>query len=107
MKALILILALIVTGCGTRDGCEGYWSEEYQEYVQNNSHRPENVKNAMLKGEIVTGMTQYEVQLIKGKPDRIYTTIYRNYTMEQWVYGKGYVIAYFKNGILEGWQEGY
>jgi hypothetical protein len=64
---------------------------------------PKNIENAVVEHKIVLGMTEEQVKLSWGKPERINRTVTRRGEREQWIYGDTYL--YFENGVLDAWQD--
>lgn len=92
-----------------------------QEIVSRNPEWPEDVKNAVLQGTLVIGMTKEQVMASWGTPHTVKTTTTKAGVNEQWVYSQeeqscygGMVhcanyrvpvmFAYMENGKLASWQ---
>jgi hypothetical protein len=63
---------------------------------------PESVKQDVLNRKVGIGMTQEQVTLSWGKPERINQSVGPWGTHEQWIYGRTYL--YFENGVLRSYQ---
>lgn len=78
-----------------------------KEFVDRYPEWPQDVKNAILQGEIIIGMTEGQVLASWGSPESVNRTIFKNHTREQWIYSQwphfGYL--YFDNGILTAQQD--
>lgn len=100
MRHLTAILAtalLLLTGCVPT-------KEARQDYV--NAHdRPHRIEQAVLQGEVVTGMTKRDVRASWGKPDHINESYYQGVgARTQWCYGQySSQCLYFESGKLTGW----
>lgn len=57
-----------------------------------------NIEDAVLRREVVIGMTRYQAEASWGKPSQINETTTAAGIREQWVYGGAYL--YFENGVL-------
>lgn len=135
-KQLIVIWILILlnlSGCVTTETIKNFTDRELASYrqshwgegvyesemarrrkmaVNNHSEWREEIKKAVLGGEVLIGMTEEQVIACWGKPDKINTTVTSFVKHEQWIYGyrdiNGYWIPkyylYFENGILTSFQ---
>jgi hypothetical protein len=63
---------------------------------------PESIKQDVLNRKVGIGMTQEQVTLSWGKPERINQSVGPWGTHEQWIYGHTYL--YFENGVLRSYQ---
>ncbi len=69
----ICLICLICSGCTTTIGQTlkiNYNTR--QEYVKNHPDLPPELKDAILKGRVINGMTQSDVLAVWGKPTRIF-----------------------------------
>ena len=64
---------------------------------------PQDIEKAVLDGKVKIGMTDEQVSLAWGKPNKVNRTIASWGTHEQWVYGNTFL--YFENGILTALQD--
>jgi hypothetical protein len=94
MKYVGLIAFLVFFGCAggpqreTLIRAQGYpWA--YQQML--------------LEKRVQLGMSQHDVRLSWGEPQRINRSVGRWGVHDQWVYGQQYL--YFENGKLRSWQE--
>ena len=62
------------------------------------------IRNLILEGKVVMGMTAEQVRASLGEPREVNRTVHRYGTHEQWVYGNRDYL-YFENDILDGWQD--
>lgn len=62
-----------------------------------------DVCRKIVRHQVSLGMTQEQVQLSWGKPDRINrTSSLRGDGIEQWVYGRQYLYFEFATGVVQG-----
>lgn len=59
----------------------------------------------ILAGDIWLGMTADMARASMGEPKSINRTVTASGTSEQWVYESSHKYLYFKDGILDGWQD--
>jgi hypothetical protein len=64
---------------------------------------PAHIEQAVLKGHIMIGMSEEQVRMAWGRPDKINRTVTINRTSEQWMYGSSNYL-YFDNGVLTSYQ---
>lgn len=64
---------------------------------------PAHIEQAVLKGHILIGMSEEQVRMAWGRPDKINRTVTINRTTEQWIYGSS-TYLYFDNGVLTSHQ---
>ena len=100
---------------------QAQWKKEENDerrnaYIQAHPETPEKMKQYILKGSIVIGMTKEQAIASWGKPQKINKTGTRYGVREQWCYGYyetiGYTrkflhttnYVYFENGKLTSWQ---
>jgi len=86
-------------------------------YVKDNQRVSKQIKNAILNGFIVIGMTTDQVRASWGKPHDVNRTVGSWGVHEQWVYGHeeyygagvsgftGDYYLYFENDLLTSWQD--
>lgn len=74
-----------------------------REYIKKRSGLSEAYKKAILQSEIMRGMTSDDVEVSWGKPKDINRSVGSWGVHEQWIYGSSNYL-YFKNGILDSWQ---
>ena len=77
-------------------------------FIQKNKTISENFKKAILKGQIILGMTEAMVTATWGQPGDINRSVGSYGVHEQWVYGDTTTeryFLYFENGVLTSWQE--
>lgn len=131
MKKMILCLimfALFLTGCvavlGPISG-KKYSSEddlrylqevleyERKQYIKDRPALDAAIKNLILEGRLMRGMTREEVKASWGKPDIVYRTVTNNIVNEQWQYKdidylnmqqRSYYLT-FKDNKLDKWQD--
>jgi hypothetical protein len=60
---------------------------------------PEDIKQAVVARKVKIGMTDEQVRMSWGRPERINETFTRSGTHEQWIYGSNQYL-YFENGKL-------
>lgn len=132
-----LMSLLALSGCITAEKLVNFTDEELAQYRQYhrgeglynsemksrrqiavNKHPEwkEEIKQAILEGTVLIGMTEEQVKVNWGKPDKINTTVSYLRKHEQWIYGyrKSYgdtsywvpkEYLYFDNGILTSFQD--
>ncbi len=71
-------------------------------FIQQNPNIPELMKNAILNGEIIIGMTADMVEASWGTADEIESSDTLFDSQEQWIYDDTYL--FFDKGRLNGWQ---
>jgi len=71
-------------------------------YINENPDIHQILKDAILNGEIIIGMSMYMVIASWGSPDEIDRSNSVFSPHEEWIYGDTYL--YFENGILRAWQ---
>ena len=84
-----------------------YRERERIEYVNQHPNIFKKYKNAILKGQIMLGMTEDMVIASWGYPDDKNRSVYTFGVHEQWIYGSylNRTYLYFEDGILKSWQD--
>ena len=72
IKLIPLLLILIITGCATASQAKMPNYNSRQEYLNNNSELSPEIKQAILKGKVIEGMTKQDVLATWGEPSRIH-----------------------------------
>jgi hypothetical protein len=72
-------------------------------YVKEHPEVSQRIKDAVLKGSIILGMSSDAARAAWGEPKRVNRTVNARGVSEQWVYGDTYV--YFDDNILTSWQD--
>jgi len=73
-----------------------------QEYIRQHPQLSNQIKEVILKKQILIGMSKDDVLATWGEPLHINKTVAQNFTQEQWVYGNIYL--YFMDDKLESFQ---
>lgn len=76
--------------------------KEEKQLEKDISNFPSNIQNLIKQRKIQIGMTDEQILLSWGNPDRINKSVYLWGIHEQWVYG--YTYLYFKDGVLQSYQ---
>lgn len=71
-------------------------------YTEEHPELSDRIREAILGGNLVLGMSAEEARAAWGAPSRVNKTVNAYTVSEQWVYGDTYV--YFENGKLNSWQ---
>jgi len=99
--------------------------EERQTYLGANSNLPPNIVTAINNGQILRGMTETQVKLAWRSPEKVNRSVSGVGRRDQWIYNSqhtgfseklafmragigvysGRRYLYFRNGILDSWQE--
>jgi len=93
---------------GILQGWENQVQKNTREYLQKHPKLAPEIKNALLEGKFFIGMDKEQIKVLFGEPENINRTVTKNVVSEQWIYGNlgyGEKYLYFKNGILESWQD--
>ena len=113
---LLLMLVVSSSGCGAMivdainkwdDSLHGHTSRR-QQYVKSHPELPAKMKENILAGQIVIGMTKQEVFASWGQPvDRNRIVGAGGVIVESWRYGGAYAgcYLYFENEILTSWSD--
>ena len=100
MRSLIAVLScVLLVGCAVVD----YQKTRREQYISANPSTDSNIKNEILNGRVLIGMTKDEVVASWGKPDHINSTVTRSADREQWVYYGTYL--YFDGDRLTSYQQ--
>ncbi|NQT79220.1 MAG: hypothetical protein HQ555_02355 [Candidatus Aminicenantes bacterium] len=103
---LVGIIALILFSCAT---------SRRQDYIKMHPNTNQRIKEAILKGDILLGMTEEQVVASRGTPYKVNRTTGKYGVHEQWIMffdkpsifdPKSYTYAYiyFENGRVTSWQ---
>ena len=76
-----------------------------EDYVSAHPALAPHIIEAILKEQIIRGMSQEDVKVSWGAPERTNRTVGAWGVHEQWVYKSTTYFLYFENGILTSWQE--
>jgi hypothetical protein len=87
----------------------GRWQADYSRNIRMRivALHPEwrqEIRDAVIRGEVILGMTADQAIVALGPPDQINRTVHPRLVREQWVYDGG-VYLYMENGILVSWQD--
>lgn len=118
VKNLLLIIILLVAGCASQRFASD--PKEVAAYLSTETDRPDKIKTSLSKGELELGMSEKEVLLCWGKPDRVETHHSEKGVEKKWGYtdisidgGIGRLStwkiavireAVFNNGKLDKWK---
>lgn len=108
LKTLLVLVFLATTGCAafSRPLMKSD-QDSGREYINRHPELTEEIKQAILHGEVIKGMTKDEVIASWGNPSRInepFTNQFGNYYGETWEYNRLLAIPIyiaFENGIVE------
>ena len=76
-----------------------------ERYIKSNPLLSADIKDAIRKGEVMRGMSQDDVIVSFGEPQRKNVSVGEWGKKEQWVYYDSRIYLYFQNGTLRSWQE--
>lgn len=95
--ASALLLALLLAACAPTQ-------QARQEYVQAHD-RPPRIEEAIMEGQVVTGMTKDDVRASWGDPQHVNDSFYEGVgSQTQWCYGQySSECVYFEGGTVTGW----
>ncbi len=114
-----IVILLILSGCATAESLKkvpdeklkyyaGFYAENLyrKEIVDRHPEWSEDIKQAILRGGVVIGMTKEQARAAWGEPTHVNTTVTQSVVNEQWVYNMIGVLSflYFENGILTSYQ---
>ena len=110
---------LLFIGCATHKFA--FDAKKASAYLATHQDRPANIINALSAGRPVVGMTEEEVELCWGTPQKKITGEFDNVPTVSWSYLEPRVIAYagtgtvwgdvivknveFTNGVVKAWRE--
>jgi hypothetical protein len=111
-KLLLICLTLILSGCVSAEILKRFPDKDLkfnsysyginlyrQEIVRRHPDWPERTKQAILKGSVLTGMTEEQARASWGETSKVNRTTTQYGVHEQWVYGLSSYL-YFDDGIL-------
>lgn len=109
MKKIIIlmsILCIFLSSCATAQ-------KRRQDYVKAHPELDDQIKESILNGKIILGMTKAQVIASWGRPVRIRQPVGSWRVYEQWIYYNDpdsphscpIIYVYFRNGIVESWGE--
>ena len=122
MRKLILsvlslaVVFMILVSCAAVAKLYPPTASKRRQYVAAHPELTDEVKAAILSGDVVIGMTMEEVIASRGRPWDVNRTTTAYGTDEQWVMGpvdsmatwpkksKQYFYIYFENGKITAWQ---
>ena len=98
MKAIRYFLTICLAVCLI--GCLSH----KQQYVDANPDLSPTIKNHILNGEVVIGMTEEQVEASWGCPSRQHQSFSHGLSTKTWVYGHSgyYRYFHFQNGKVTG-----
>lgn len=110
MKKELIILGLILTGCGI--AYQNKVKTEGREFIEEYPGNKVTIQKAIKEGRVVPGMTMEEVISSRGNPSSKEDIKIGEENYEKWVYetrDKGKLInmdiLYFRKGILAFWED--
>ena len=111
IKILVLVFSLAFSIC-----CASQ-SSRVQTYLDSHPNLKPEIRQAIIDGDILIGMTTEQVVASIGKPVKINKTTDKDGVSEQWIYAgkirlsyrdnrtvKEYAYVYFRNGRVSSWQ---
>lgn len=100
MRSLLLIVILLLAGCASQRFASD--PEKVAAYLSTQTDRPDKIKHSLSKGELELGMSEKEVLLCWGEPDRVEIQYSEKGVEKKW----GYTDIRIDGGIgnLSTWQ---
>ncbi len=113
MKRLLAAAAALVLVCGLAGCMAGMTLRSRQKYVANHPGLDQEVRQAILEGVIMMGMTKDQVVASIGRPNDENISTYEGGETTQFCYGEigsnfnfnRYRYVYFTNGKVTGWDQ--
>lgn len=88
------------------DGSEGFlpYRSDYYFDADPMAGWSVSIREKVQQGTMAQGMTDVQLRLSWGKPDKINKTVLPDHTNEQWVYRRHDTYVYLRDGIVTSWQ---